>query len=224
MKDGQSNYLNMVNAVLTLFEGNKAAWNGVVVVVDGFDRLKATGLSLNDAAAKQKDSDPKGHTAAKERSRDALENLLYRVALRVRSYARTVDNDVLVSKTLFSRSELDRLKTNDLLTLGRVVRDACAENIDALEVYQVEQSTVDSLSELIDRTAELYAKRDTVVDQRMEATGHLVQLFGQARKQLKALDDLVEGYVEDDTFVAEYFNARRIHDLKGRKAKTAEEK
>jgi hypothetical protein len=56
----------------------------------------------------------------------------------------------------------------------------------------------------------------------MEATARLQQLFVQARKQLKTLDDLVEGYIEDDTFVATYFNARRIHDLKGRKVKTEE--
>jgi hypothetical protein len=56
----------------------------------------------------------------------------------------------------------------------------------------------------------------------MEATAHLQQLFAQARKQLKTLDDLVEAYVEDDTFVATYFNARRIHDLKGRRVKTGE--
>ncbi|MDR1897327.1 MAG: hypothetical protein LBR10_11115 [Prevotellaceae bacterium] len=223
MKDGQSNYLNMVNAVLKLFSDNLAAWNGIVVVVDGFKQLKETGLSLNDAATKQSDNDPKGHTAAKERSRDALENLLYRTALRVRSYARKIDDDVLAGKTLFSRSELDRLKTNDLLTRGRVVLDVCRDNLPALAAYQVDQKTVDSLSEYIERTAELYAKRDTVIDQRMEATERLARLFSQARKQLKALDDLVEGFVDDDTFVAEYFNARRIHDLKGRKAKPAEE-
>ena len=217
MKDNQNNYLNMVNAVLTLFNGNAGAWNGIGVVADGYERLRETGLSLNDTVVKQRENDPKGHTAAKDRSRDALENLLYRTALRVRSYARTADNDVLVGKTLFSRSELDRLKTNDLLSCGRVVRDACIENLDALEAYLVAQSTVDSLSELIDRTAKLYAKRDTVIDQRTEATDQLKKLFGKARKQLKALDDLVEGYVDDDTFVAEYFNARRIHDLKGRK-------
>jgi hypothetical protein len=56
----------------------------------------------------------------------------------------------------------------------------------------------------------------------MEATTRLQNLFAQARKQLKTLDDLVEGYVEDDEFVATYFNARRIHDLKGRKTRTEE--
>jgi hypothetical protein len=43
------------------------------------------------------------------------------------------------------------------------------------------------------------------------------------KKQVKNLDNLVEGFIEDDSFVVSYFNARRIHDIKGRKATREEE-
>jgi uncharacterized coiled-coil protein SlyX len=152
-----------------------------------------------------------------------LENLLYLTALRVRSYAGIAGDEVLLEKMRFSRSALDDLGINDLLTRSRMVLDACTANLSALTEYQVDQNTVNELQQRIDRTAQLYAQRDTVIDQRMEATARLQELFAHARKQLKTLDDLVEAYVEDDTFVATYFNARRIHDLKGRKVK-AEEK
>jgi uncharacterized coiled-coil protein SlyX len=123
---------------------------------------------------------------------------------------------VLLEKMRFSRSALDTLGINDLLTRSRLVLDACKANLPALTEYQVDQKTVDELQQRIDRTAQLYAQRDTVIDRRMEATARLQELFAQARKQLKTLDDLVEA------FVATYFNARRIHDLKGRKVKTEE--
>jgi uncharacterized coiled-coil protein SlyX len=142
--------------------------------------------------------------------------------LRVRSYAGIAGDEVLLEKMRFSRSALDVLGINDLLTRSRLVLDACTANLSALTEYQVDQNTINELQQLIDRTAQLYARRDTVIDQRMEATARLQELFAQARKQLKTLDDLVEAYVEDDTFVATYFNARRIHDLKGRKVKTEE--
>jgi hypothetical protein len=79
------------------------------------------------------------------------------------------------------------------------------------------------LSQCIERTATLYAARDAVVDQRIEATADLDKLFNTARNQLKILDDLVEGYLEDETFITTYFNARRIHDLGGKKTKKQEE-
>jgi hypothetical protein len=144
-----------------------------------------------------------------------LEGLVYLTALRVRSYAGIAGDDVLLEKMRFSRSALDILGTNDLLTRSRLVLDACVAHLPALTDYQVDRKTIDDLQQRIDRTAQLYAQRDTVIDQRMEATAPLQQLFGQARKQLKTLDDLVE----DDVFVATYFNACRIHNLKGKKAK-----
>ncbi|MDR3268367.1 MAG: hypothetical protein LBT83_04795 [Tannerella sp.] len=222
MKISQSNYLNMSNAVLTHFDNNVPAWTGIRVVSNGVGKLRTTLTDITGTATKQGENNPVGHTAAKEHARDGLEGLVYLTALRVRSYAGIAGDDVLLEKMRFSRSALDILGTNDLLTRSRLVLDACVAHLPALTDYQVDQKTIDDLQQRIDRTAQLYAQRDTVIDQRMEATARLQQLFTQARKELKILDDLVEGYVEDDAFVATYFNARRIHDLKGRKAKTEE--
>jgi hypothetical protein len=224
MKISQSNYLNMSNAVLAHFDSNVAVWSGIRIVAEGVDRLKNTIADITGAATRQSENNPVGHTAAKEQAREGLEDLVYLTALRIRSYAGIADDGVLLEKMRFSRSALDMLGMNDLLTRSRLVQAACIANLSALTEYQVDQKTADELQQRIDRTAQLYAQRDTVIDRRMEATARLQQLFAQARKHLKTLDDLVEAYVDDDTFVATYFNARRIHDLKGRKMKTEEKK
>lgn len=222
MKISQSNYLNMSNAVLAHFDSNVPVWSGIRIIAESVGRLRNTLADITDTATRQSENNPVGHTAAKEQSRDGLEELVYLTALRVRSYAGIVGDEVLLEKMRFSRSALDSLGTNDLLTRSRLVLDACKANLPTLTEYQVDQTTVNELQQRIDRTAQLYAQRDTVIDRRMEATARLQQLFAQARKQLKTLDDLVEAYVEDDAFVATYLNARRIHDLKGRKAITEE--
>jgi hypothetical protein len=222
MKISQSNYLNMSNAVLAHFDNNVPVWSGIRIIAEGIGRFRNTLLDITRTATRQSENNPVGHTAAKEQSRDGLEDLVYLTALRIRSYAGIVGDEVLLEKMRFSRSALDILGINDLLTRSRLVLDACKANLPVLTEYQVDQTTVNGLQQRIDRTAQLYAQRDTVIDQRMEATARLQQLFAQARKQLKTLDDLVEAYVEDDAFVATYFNARRIHDLKGRKVKTEE--
>lgn len=223
MRDAQSNYFNMINAVIRHFDDNTNIWINNQLVVGGLNGLKETGEAIKTAATKQKDSNSTGHTAAKERARNNLENLIYRTAVRLRSYARLTDNDVLTAKLNFSQSELDRMRHNDLLTCGRVVIAACEDYLPELINYQIDQAKVNDLSQSIERTATLYAERDTVVDQRIEATADLDKLFSSARNKLKVLDDLVEGYIDDDTFVATYFNSRKIHDLKGRKAKSEEQ-
>jgi hypothetical protein len=222
MTTNQRNYLNMVNAVLSLYDSNPAAWKELVAVAGGVEKLRATLLAIIEAAKQQDANDSKGYTAAKERVRDLLENLTYQSAVRVRSFAAVTDNEVLREVVLFSRSDLDNMNTNELLTHCRVVADVCEANVTELADYRIDEKTVEDLRQRIEQTAQLYAKRDTVIDLRMENTDRLKQLFLQARKQLKALDDLAEGFVDDDTFVAAYFNARRIHDLHGRKAATTE--
>jgi uncharacterized coiled-coil DUF342 family protein len=214
----QSNYLNMTNAVVSLFDGNNTAWNSVAPLVNGVGKLRKTRDEINITAVKQANNNPTGHTAAKERSRDILESVTLRTALRIRSYAATTDNEVLRKKMQVSRSTLDSMNINELLTFSRVTADACEENLHVLADYGIDQPLVTDLRNAINHTSTLYAHRDVIIDQRTEATAHLQELFTQARKQLKILDDLVEGYVEDDTFVAEYFNARRIHDIRGRKS------
>jgi uncharacterized coiled-coil protein SlyX len=222
MKISQSNYLNMSNAVLTHFDNNVPVWSRIRIVAEGVEKLKNTIAEIIGTTTRQSENNPVGHTVAKEQSRDGLEDLVYLTAVRVRSFAGMAGDEVLLEKMRFSRSALDILGINDLLTRSRLVMDACTANLSALTEYQVDQTTVNELQRRIDRTAQLYAQRDTVIDRRMDATARLQQLFAQARKQLKTLDDLVEAFVEDDTFAATYFNARRIHDLKGRKAKTEE--
>jgi len=222
MTTNQSNYLNMLNAVLSLFDSHPAAWAAIVTVAGGVERLRTTLEAIIETAKQQDANDSKGHTAAKEHSRDLLENLTYQMAVRMRSYAAVAGNEVLRKAAQFSRSDLDNMKTNELLTHCRVVADACDASVVELTDYRIDAKTVDELRQRIKQTAQLYAQRDTVIDRRTEATDRLKRLFSQARQQIKALDDLAEGFVDDDIFVATYFNARRIHDLRGRKAATTD--
>jgi hypothetical protein len=221
MKTSHSNYLNMANAVLALFDEKQSVWTHIPVVAGGVERVRDIVGEIRTTAVKQEENKSAGHTVAKERARDELEDLAYQTALRMRSYAGVTEDDVLVEKMRVSRSILDRMKTNDLLIFTRVIADACTAHLPALTGYSIDGATVDRLRQCIDLTTQLYAQRDAVIDQRMEATSRLQQLFAQARARLKTLDDLAEGYIEDDAFLAAYFNARRIHDIKGRKVKPA---
>jgi hypothetical protein len=218
MRQSQSNYLNMANAVLQHFDNHTTVWSNVSIVVTCLAKVRYAVEAINVVAVKQNDNNPTGYTASKEQVRDSLENCAYLTALRARSYAGATGNEVLAQKTRFSRSSLDGLKTNDLCIAANTLADACEENLAELAEYQVDQSTVNRLRELAVKTQTLYAQRDTVIDERMEATERLKQFFAQLRGLLKTLDDLVEAYIEDDVFAATYFNARRIHDLKGRHA------
>jgi enamine deaminase RidA (YjgF/YER057c/UK114 family) len=205
------------------FDNHTDVWSNAGIVVTGVTKVRSVVDNINAAALKQNENNPTGYTASKEQTRDLLETTVYLTALRVRSYAGATGNETLAQKTQFSRSSLDILGTNDLCIVADTLANACEEYSGNLAEYQVDQSTANSLRELAAKTKTLYAQRDTVVDERMEATARLKQLFAELRRLLKTLDDLVEAFIDDDVFVATYFNARRIHDLKGRHAAQTKE-
>ncbi|MDR0604349.1 MAG: hypothetical protein LBG80_08625 [Bacteroidales bacterium] len=219
MRKSQDNYLNMAIAVMQHFANHVNVWINTKIVALYREKVNQTVEEIKTARLKQTDSNPVGHTASKAQTRDVLETTLYQVALCVRSYAGVTENEVLLEKTNFSRSALYILRENDLCSIAMVIVNVCMEHLSELAEYGIDQTIVDNLRNLANQLQTLYAQRDIVIDERMEATAHIEQLLKQLRKQLKTLDDLVEVYIKDDTFVSTYFNSRRIHDIRGRRTK-----
>jgi transcriptional regulator of heat shock response len=223
MRRTQNNYLIMAVSVLKHFANYVGTWINIKIIASAREDVSKTIDEINAVSLKQTANNPVGHTEMKEQTRDMLESVLYRIALRVRSYARMMKDSVLKEKTHFSRSSLHVMRVNDLCLTANALVDACMEHLGNLAEYQVDQAMLDRLRELSDETKSLYVQRENITDERSEATERLQQLFSQLREQIKTLDDLVEGYIDDDVFVSTYFNARRIHDLRGRHSKNEEE-
>jgi ElaB/YqjD/DUF883 family membrane-anchored ribosome-binding protein len=209
----------MATAVLQHFENHVNIWIDVKIVSLQREKVNQTVEAIKVAAIKQVECNPVGYTASKDQTRDLLESILYQTALYVRSYAGIAENEILLEKTNFSRSALHILRENDLLRVANMIADICEEYLADLAEYEVDQAMIDKLRKLTSQLETLYAQRDIVIDERMEATARIEQLLKQLRKQLKTLDDLVEAYIKDDIFISTYFNSRRIHDIKGRYAK-----
>lgn len=211
MTQEQDNVLNMVNAVLNLFDQNPDVTESNPMVAQHKEDILGVRDDILQAAIKQKSNASKGRTEAKDRSRTMLEEKIFLLGVRMRTYAAATDNTVLAAPLSFSKSSLSRTKTHDLLMLGRLIVDTAASCLEDLEPFKIDGDMLDDLQTNIEEVATLYAERDTAVDSGMEATKQLARLFRLVRKTLKQMDDLVDGYVSDKTFVATYHNSRRIH-------------
>jgi hypothetical protein len=214
----------MFKEVLSLFDSNSLVWSLLVLVANGVNRLRSISDRIEASATHQQSNNPVGHTAAKEQQRALLEELTYQGVVRLRSYATATKNAVLLAITNVARGVLSRKKNSALLTFSRVIADACEANLGALGEYRIDANFVTTLRENIELCSQLYSQRDVVIDQRKGATGQLTSLVNEGRKCVKELDDLVAAFIEDDTFLREYTNARRIYDLRGRRIVSSESK
>ncbi len=223
MNKSQSNYFNMSKAVLDVFENSKPVWADKALLAEAYARLKTLCSDIDKAAAKQQENAPEGHTAAKEAARTELEDKLFITGRKLRAFARLEKDSVAEEQSDFSRSSLDLLSLNNLLNLSRAIVEVCKMRIDQLKSYEIDEKMLADLQKSIDKLARMNAHRDATVDFRMENTSSLVSLISQVRQELKTMDALVEGFVDDEAFLTVYFNARRIHDVRGGGKKKEEE-
>jgi hypothetical protein len=119
------------------------------------------------------------------------------------------------SKTQNCIFNLDILSLNNLLNRARAIAEMCKVRLEQLKPYEIDEVSLTNLQIAIEKLAKLNAHRDAVVDFRMENTSSIINLFNKTRQELKTLDALVEGFVDDEAFLAVYFSSRRIHDMKG---------
>ncbi|MDR2937740.1 MAG: hypothetical protein LBU92_02220 [Prevotellaceae bacterium] len=215
MNKTQSNYFNMAKAVCDVFDSSRQAWEGKVLIPAAYERLKMLCSSVGTTAAKQHENAPEGHTAAKEEARTVLEDLLFGVGRRLRAYARLEQDAVAEQQSSFSRSSLDLLSLNNLLNHARAIAEVCRVRVEQLRPYEVDEAVLTNLQAAIDKLTTLAAHRDAMMGFRMENTSSIISLLSQTRQELKTLDALVEGFVDDEAFLTVYFNARRLHDVRG---------
>ncbi|MDR1678687.1 MAG: hypothetical protein LBR81_02810 [Prevotellaceae bacterium] len=223
MRKTQSNYVGMSSAVLDVFDNRKSVWENKALVSAGYARLKALSKDINETAAKQKENAPEGYTAAKEEARTELEELLFVVGRKLRAFARLEDDVVAATQSDFSRSSLDILSFSNLLNLARAIVEVCKARLTQLKAYEIDEVALDELQTAIDKLASSGAHRDAMLDFRMENTSSIEKLLSKMRRELKTMDALVEGFIFDEAFLTVYFNARRIHDVRGGNRKKEEE-
>jgi hypothetical protein len=215
MNKTQSNFYTMLKAVCGIFENNKNILESNQLLYDGYNRLLTVNINITKAAAKQQENAPQGYTAAKDAMRVVLSDKLFLIGRRLRAFARLENDAVAEEHSVFSRSSLDLLSHNNLLHLSRAIIQICKLRIDKLSNYEINSTILEEFETSVNQLDRLASKRDVVVDERMENTSSLIELLATARQELRTMDALVEGFVEDEAFLSIYFNARRVIDLRG---------
>jgi hypothetical protein len=183
--------------------------------VPAYERLKTLCGGVEEAGAQQKSNAPQGLTADKERTRTALEDMLFGIGRKLRAYGRLEQDGMAEQLGGFSRSALDDLSLNNLLNFARAMLKNCRERAPQLVAYEIDEAVLTGIQSGIDELSALAAHRDAVQDARMGNTSSITNLLAKTRDELKTMDALVEGFVYDEDFLTLYFNARRVHDVKG---------
>ncbi|PSL47419.1 hypothetical protein CLV51_102266 [Chitinophaga niastensis] len=212
----QLNTLGMYQAVLTHLDKFPTTWQQlepVIPIVDSF-RINVNALLLQSQLQEQNNT--VGHTLNKDQHLNKLREAVYQLSLKLRAYAKTAKNNVMLQDVNFPYSTLEN--TTEQLMLQRCTRiiQHAKETLPALKGYSVTEQDITDIEKLVADAHPLSAQRNVIAGTRKTATDTIPEIIQAAREQLDVLDDLMECLVTDDTFSETYFNLRRINDRVGR--------
>jgi len=222
MTQKQTNSLNMFLTLLTFLEENNSNWSGNTVIAPAIQEFNSTVSTIQMQAGTQQSTNSKGYTSKKDHDKEALVNLAYKLGLRVKNYAVSINDLVLKQAVDFSRFDLETGKEANVLNRCKTIRDK-ANSVAAVAPveYKITPQLITQVTKAIDAFTPDAALRNVASGVKAGATVALTSLFSSAKKQLRALDDLIKGDADDEDvdFVRNYFMMRKTADHSSRGAK-----
>ena len=219
MKKNESNAFNMFKAVLVALNSFPTVWNSNAtinaVVVVAFQNLIG-GLITNDQGQK---TGTKGATQTKAQAMDALVTLAVAVADAGYAYAVSVSNMQLKQTCSINKTKLTKAKDVDVIAICQNVHDAVNPFVANLTGYGVTSGTITAYQNTINTFSLLTGQPANAKAVVKVATQNIAQEVSAGKKMLNdQLDLLMTQYKLSNTqFYNQYFGARVINDLAGRK-------
>ncbi|RYY66141.1 MAG: hypothetical protein EOO12_05065 [Chitinophagaceae bacterium] len=210
MKQKESNFQEMLRRVRAHFELHPTAWNAEAPIDARVQRIVNIDDQLTDQAGNQRRSG--GIFSVKDAELDAAATCSTRIATRIRSFARSIQDPLLLKAADLSDSDF-RYGAQDM-RIGHMndILETADQYAAQLLPFKVSGADREALRTALRRAGALRQKASDGLVHQSVATARIPELIEEARTELEALDDDVPALVDDSAFVEGYFVARRITD------------
>jgi len=210
MNNPQQNKLNMYQAVGAVLESHKATWTSLTGFANAVSEVETNVSTI--ASLAQAQAAKSGAAAEKNAVLESLLDSARQVAGATRAGAVVNQDHELATKADFSRSDLGRGRSSEVVARCRNVWSAANDNLDVLGAFGVTTSRLTTLKKKIDdfETSQPRPRQDRA--NTSAATQTLPELFRQTDELLNdCLDGLIVQFKTSDAdFFNAYHTARRI--------------
>jgi hypothetical protein len=122
----------MYNAVLQYLDEHADTWSDITPVTEKQAELRATVNSINNKSEEQQEKSTEGYTASKNAAMDTMVNLAYKMALKIKGYAKKAGDKVLLQSVDFSMSDLESGPVTEVINRCRIIAAAAQKNLASL--------------------------------------------------------------------------------------------
>lgn len=215
MNDIQQAFLNMLLKVQDNLEDNAVAYSDHAQIAPAKALLDAEIQSIIEAAGRATE-DTTGVTEDKEQDRTALEQIMFKVARAVWSYATDMSDNKLANKVKYTASELKKMQDTELhfkaLRLVALIDPVIGA---ALVSYRITAIDMAALNTAITSYFAAIPEPKDAIEDKTTAGSEVDRHIKTSRKILEKLDGYVDSYRYDAATISLWENyqlARAIDD------------
>ena len=190
-----------------------------VAILNPLPNYAALSTALNSYIAQiqsfgeKQQFDQKGVAENKSQYRKTLVMLGADTSRKITAYAKFTNNQVLLSETKYTESDLNKMADTSLRDAVQGIYDRAQSNLTALTPYGITAATQTSLQNAINSFVTSIPKPRLSIADKKQTTDQLANLFKQADATLDSIDTLVEIVrLSQPNFYKGYKAARKIVD------------
>ena len=212
MNQREFNFLNMSDRVLSHMLVGTPLWENNPEIVEVIEVIKQTSDDISGKGALESGLSGKGHTSAKDNTLDSLATKTCKLSKKISGYAKKRGLLNLIPLVDVSVTSISRGPEKEVINRCKAITDIAVKHMENLGSFKVTNNEIDEIKNLITEYQLHIDNRSNTNISKSSSGEDISKDISEIRHQLDILDDLVEGSLDDNTFIRDYKAARLIDD------------
>lgn len=212
MNQKEINFLKMVFRVITGMNTEKEVWENETEVVGVFTHIESGYNAIEVKNLVILGTDTTGYTVSKNNLFDSITHQTHKLVLKMRAYAKIKKDYVLLPLVDLSYSGLSRGIEIDAINRCQALVDTATSLMPKLANFKVTEPMLTAIRNEIKEYNKSMGSRSTAGTSVIVSGGEIDEEISSLRSHLDTLDSLIEGVIEDESFIARYNDWRKIID------------
>ena len=224
MKQIDFNFLTMSDRVTAHMRRGMHLWENEPEIVEVIGVIEEKRNSISTKGAAESGLSGKGFTAAKDNTLDSLVTKTCKLSKKISGYAKKKGLLELIPLVDLSVNSLASGPEKKVINRCKGISELAVKHFENLGSFKVTNDEIKEIDKMISEYQNHIDNRSNTNISKSSFGEDILDNISEIRHQLDILDDLIEGLLEDSTFIREYKEARLIDDFgKGKTLKNKPE-
>jgi hypothetical protein len=212
MEQTDSNYLKMVDATLADLDKDKSFWEDDAEIKETVDAIVAAKNNVTEKNRTIPALVTTGYTSDKNNAYERAKKKALKLCKKLSGYAKKKRNNGLLAQVDYSKSSLSRGTEKEVIDRIQAILTTATTLLTVLTTFKV---TAAEIADIKADITEYQGKIDNRSNTGTEKTVTVAAVdtdLSELHYQLDILDDLIEGFSDDEGFIARYKKSRVVID------------